>query len=287
MKLKIDVLSDLHADFYFHGPLNEYTIHNLYGRILQKGGDVLVVAGNIGHDNDRNIRVLKLIREVFGYRHILCVLGNHDYYLPDPGASGSYRNDSRLRAAEMRDLIDAEEGMRCLDGEVVEIGGVRFGGCDSWYDATYIERHFPKGNREETEAYVSRFWEKTMSDADYLRGVDRRAFAAAEKEKIRRICRKVDVMITHVNPSIEKEHVPARWREMETTGYFTFDGTEFLESGSMKYWIFGHTHERMEYEAYGVKCLCNPMGYPDESLDGLGVEPMRIEIQDVGRGRKF
>ena len=51
----------------------------------------------------------------------------------------------------------------------------------------------------------------------------------------------------------------------------------WVESGSMEYWIFGHTHERMEYEAYGVKCHCIPMGYPGESLNGMGVTHMRIE----------
>lgn len=32
----------------------------------------------------------------------------------------------------------------------------------------------------------------------------------------------------------------------------------------MKYWIFGHTHEQIEYSEHNVKCLCNPFGYPKE-----------------------
>ncbi len=32
----------------------------------------------------------------------------------------------------------------------------------------------------------------------------------------------------------------------------------------MKYWIYGHTHDAMEYELHEVKCICNSLGYPGE-----------------------
>jgi len=28
--------------------------------------------------------------------------------------------------------------------------------------------------------------------------------------------------------------------------FFTFDGHRLMQNGSMKYWIFGHTHDRLE-----------------------------------------
>lgn len=281
--MTIDILSDLHTDFYFHRPPDEKKILSLYGNALREGGDVLVVAGDLGHNNRQSLQVLRKIREVFGYRYILCVLGNHDHYLIDPEAAGNYRNSSLRRAERMRKMINDEEGMRCLDGDVLEIDGVRFGGCDGWYDGRYIQRHFPgEGSAKETEEFVSRLWRGTMADSRYLKGMDWRGHAEREKEKLRRIHDRVDVMITHVNPSIEREHTSPRYRDMETTGFFTFDGAEFLEKGSMKYWIFGHSHERIEYETHGVKCLCNAMGYPGESMDGRGVEPMRMVFDHGG-----
>ena len=57
-------------------------------------------------------------------------------------------------------------------------------------------------------------------------------------------------------------------RVHETTGFFTFDGSKYLKEGSMKYWIFGHTHDQTEFEMEGVKCICNPMGYPSENNYG-------------------
>jgi predicted MPP superfamily phosphohydrolase len=82
----IDTLSDLHIDFYFHKVPSKKAVETIYTHIFtdnqkRSPGDVLIVAGDIGHYNKQNIDVLKKIKEVFKYKHIVCVLGNHDYYL--------------------------------------------------------------------------------------------------------------------------------------------------------------------------------------------------------------
>ena len=38
--------------------------------------DILAVSID---DNEQNIKMLKILKEY--YKHIICVLGNHDYYL--------------------------------------------------------------------------------------------------------------------------------------------------------------------------------------------------------------
>ncbi len=281
--MKIDILSDLHIDFYFRKKPAEDQIRTLYESILgnhngYSTGDMLIVAGDIGHYNKQNIQALKRIKDVFGYQHIICVLGNHDYYLIDHASRANYGQNSLERVQRMRELINKEEGMYCLDGNIIEINGVKFGGCDSWYDGEYIRRHFWKKDEEYMKGYVSLLWRRSMADADYIYGMEWQAYAKHQKQKLESIYQKADVMITHINPSIEKVHTNEKYRNEDTTGYFTFDGSHFLKEGSMQYWIFGHTHDRMEYEAHGVKCLCNPMGYPNESLNGQSIQPMQIEI---------
>ncbi len=275
--MKIDILSDLHIDFYFRKKPTEDKIQSLYKNLLGNA-DVLIVAGDIGHYNKQNIQTLKLIKEVFGYRHILCVLGNHDYYLIDGSSQRNYNYRSFFRAERMRELINSVEGMYCLDGDIIEIDGVKFGGCDGWYDGEYIRRHFWKKDEEYMKGYISLLWRRTMADADYLFDMDWQAYAGLQKEKIRSIYQETDVMITHINPSIKKEHTHKKFRDEDTTGYFTFDGEEFLKNGSMRYWIFGHTHDRTEYKEHGVQCLCNPMGYPNENMNGNCARAMHIEI---------
>jgi metallophosphoesterase superfamily enzyme len=263
----IDILSDLHVDFYFKFKKPEpKAVESLYSHIIldnQKRdvGDVLIVAGDIGHYNSQNINVLKLIKEIFGYKHIICVLGNHDYYLIDRPSKSKYFLKSVYRAERMREIINSSEGMYCLDGEVVEIDGIKFGGCDGWYDGEYTKRYF--GNK--TDEYLDKLWGATMNDAYNIYSFNWQEYAKLEKQKIEKIYKNVDVMITHINPSIQKEHTSVSFREEDTTGFFTFDGSKYLEGGSMKYWVFGHTHTEISYECSGVKCICNPMGYPGEN----------------------
>jgi len=285
--MKIDILSDLHVDFYFRKKPTESSVRELYGNILgdntghreiTQGGDILVVAGDIGHHNKQNIQVLKLIKEIFGYKHIICVLGNHDYYLIDHASRENYGYHSIFRTERMRDIINKEDGMHCLDGNMIEIDGIKFGGCDSWYDGAYIREHFWKKSEEYMYGYISLLWRRTMADSVYLLAMDWQAYAKVEKEKLQRIYHDVDVMITHINPSVKKEHTDRMYRDEDTTGFFTFDGSKLLKNGNMKHWIFGHTHNRTKYEMYGIKCICNPMGYPNESINGHNIRPMQIEV---------
>ncbi|BDY13996.1 metallophosphoesterase [Hydrogenimonas cancrithermarum] len=265
-KMKIDILSDLHADFWFRPsrPLEMEDVKKLFLASFFKHegdtpGDVLVVAGDLGHYNEQNARLLANLRDLFGYRAILCVLGNHDYYLLSK-EKAVYQNDSFARVAEMRRLLGEMEDIHCLDGNVVEIDGVRFGGCDGWYDGEYAMRHLGM-NRSQ----VLDLWRRSMNDARYIHGMgDWMTFAETQKECIGKIAGEVDVMITHVNPSIGRSDVSKPWRNEEIMAFYSFDGEEILKRGSMRYWIFGHTHHRIKYEKHGVKCLCNPLGYPED-----------------------
>ena len=271
--MTIDILSDLHLDFYFSKKPRAEAVQSVYGHIFtnnqkRKVGDILVIAGDLGHYNTQNIRVLELIKEVFGYKHIVCVLGNHDYYLLDNASKNNYRHKSLNRVEKMRERINEIDGMYCLDGNIIEIEGVHIGGCDGWYDGEYIRKHFNKKSEGYMNTHVSMLWQRTMADAHYIFGMDWQPYAKQEKDKIEKIYKCVDIMITHVNPSTEKEHTDKMYRNEDTTGYFTFDGLKYLKEGSMKYWIYGHTHTVAEHEIDGVKCICNPMGYPSESDNG-------------------
>ena len=270
--MTIDILSDLHIDFYFRHYITPEAVESIYAHIFTDNGrrnvgDVIVIAGDLGHYNNQNIEVLKLIKEVFKYRHIICVLGNHDYYLIDNTSKKEFVNESLERVKHMRSLINEQNGMYCLNGDVIEIDGVKIGGCDSWYDGEYIKKHFKDQvwNIKKDDSYIESLWRRKMIDDGHIYGINRQYLADLEKEKIEKIYKDVDVMVTHVNPSLDKEHTDKKFREQETTGFFTFDGSKYLKEGSMKYWVFGHSHINAEFEVHGVQCISNQMGYPSES----------------------
>ncbi|MGE3301320.1 MAG: metallophosphoesterase, partial [Arcobacter sp.] len=95
----VDILSDLHLDFYFKPHLTTLeNVSSFFEPIFTNNGtrtigDVLIIAGDIGHYNAQNIEVLKIFQKKF-YKHIICVLGNHDYYLVNGEARYSFENNS-------------------------------------------------------------------------------------------------------------------------------------------------------------------------------------------------
>ena len=109
--MKIDILSDLHLDFYFNPTVDITTknVKSFFDSIFTKDDDVdtLIIAGDIGHYNYQNIEVLKIIKKEY-YKNIICVLGNHDYYLLNDAIKKQYDNNSFNRVKEMRELINNE-----------------------------------------------------------------------------------------------------------------------------------------------------------------------------------
>lgn len=263
--MKIDILSDLHIDFYLkYSVMTEKNIVSFFKPILGDGGDVLIIAGDIGHDNGQNLALARTLHQNF-YKYIICVLGNHDYYI----ANQYEFKDSFERASQMRALLNSEDGIFCLDSSVAEIEGVRFGGADSWYDRSYIKKYFPLCTVSDADA----LWGEFMNDSNYIYGIKKfDDIAKIEQEKLERVYQKCDVMITHVNPSFDEKHIDKEYKNSAANTFFTFDGSKFYQNGIMKYWIFGHTHKPIEYEINGIKFLCNPLGYPNESDFGEKVK---------------
>lgn len=140
--MKIDILSDVHFDNYFYNKYKSDDVIKFYSQIIDFNncGDVLVIAGDLGHDNEQNIKILKILKEY--YKSIICVLGNHDYYLMGKTNQKLFSN-SFERVENMRSLINSKDGMYCLNGNIIEIDGVKFGGADSWYDDGYLNVNYP------------------------------------------------------------------------------------------------------------------------------------------------
>ena len=268
--MKIDILSDIHFDYHFPHrgpyPYDVDSIRKKFDPLFLKEnreiGEILIIAGDIGHYNDQNIAILKIIKELY-YKQIICVLGNHDYYLVSLVQKDTYE-DSYARVTEMRELINREEGMYCLDGNVIEINGIRFGGCDSSYSNAFIKAHFPKADHPKGN---NEMWRRCMYDASAMVGINQyNQLYKEEILKVEQVYKECDVMITHVNPSYLKEHMSPFFANNITSTFFCFDGHKYLQNGTMKYWIFGHTHDKIEYEFSGVKCVCNPLGSPQEQV---------------------
>lgn len=127
--------------------------------------------------------------------------------------------------------------------------------------------------------YVNLLWKQYINDSRLIYGINNfDTIYKIEMEKLEKIYQNCDVMITHVNPSCSEEHINEKYHNNPTNTFFTFDGSKYYNNGTMKYWIFGHTHDSIEYEIGDVKFLCNPLGYPHESNFGNNAKIMSFEI---------
>ena len=278
--MKVDILSDLHLDFYFkQNGVTTSEVAELFTPIFTQNnsrslGDVLVIAGDIGHYNEQNIEILKILQDKY-YKYIVCVLGNHDYFISNRIQEDNYEDNSFNRVKQMRDLINTQKNMFCLDGDVVEIDGVKFGGCDGWYDGSYLKYHYPFGRFSQKSN--NQLWSNCMNmDFRFIRGISNfDDIFKVELPKIQSVYQECDVMITHINPSYLQEHLSKQYSKQQSNMFFCFNGHEYINNGSMKYWIFGHTHDSLSYKYKGVECICNSMGFHDNDIPII----KSIEIQ--------
>ena len=281
--MTIDILSDLHLDFYFNSELktDEDAVKSIFDPIFlnnstKEPSKVLIIAGDIGHYNSQNIEVLKIFQKLY-YKYIVCVLGNHDYYLLNESIKEEYKNNSFNRAKELKELINSEENIYCLDGDIVDIEGIKFGGAMSWYSDDYIKTYFPNDSVNQ----INTNWKQDNSDSKYIFNPSIKNFddiLKLELPKIEAVYKKCDIMITHINPSFKHSHINKAYTNDKNNTFFTSNMHKYIYNGNMKYWVFGHTHDEIEYIIDNVKCICNPMGYPNESQYGDWVWIKTIEV---------
>ncbi len=230
--MKIQILSDLHIEF------GEFTVP-------KTDADVVVFAGDI----HVGIEGLEWIQSQNINKPLIYVMGNHEYYHHD------------------FDLIEeiktqADQNTHILDGNSVEIAGVRFLGCTLWTD------FFLFG--EEEKPAVMDHTEKGMADFRLIT-LNKKRFTPEDSIQLHEVQRDwlksqlalpfdgKTVIVTHHFPSPKSIH-PKFANDMLTPA-FGSDLEALMDADNTPLWIHGHTHEAFDYEVKGTRVICNPRGY--------------------------
>lgn len=291
--MKFAILGDTHFDFWLNTNFREKHFHLQFRKLLESAeADVLLLPGDIGHYNAQNIKCLEYMRQYFD--RVVVTFGNHDYYLVTNsvrdkyryGAKGDINRPSHARVDEMKKMIEDAEGIDYVDGNVIEIDGIRIGGSTGWYDGSLLlqRKKYDDVNLE---------WRLQMNDANLIYprgnndGVKFDRLFHEQKHRIDDVYQQCDIMMTHVSPLSEWKQFVEMYEfdpdkasrdpncaiEHEALkdyrAFYCFDGKEHLENGSMKHWVFGHTHRNFSrtYERQDGKSIqihCNSIGYPDK-----------------------
>lgn len=267
--MKIDFISDLHIDFWKY-PLHEHLD-------MDNDSEVLVIAGDLGHYISQDRLFLEECKKF--YKRVLLVRGNHDMYLVSRKQQEKYKYNSWNRIKEYKEMCE-EIGIDYLDGDVIEINGIKFGGVGMSWDASYLK--LLESKTPETPESIKQMFERSMNDSKLIMSrkpptyygmygkdilgttFDPYKYFKEEYEKLSTIddC---DVMISHYGPVAPFEDMPYEFRYSPTSAFYYFDGRKDVKRIKPKIWVFGHTHDTYDFMYDETRLICNPLGYPGEN----------------------
>jgi len=232
-------------------------------------GDILVIAGDLSHSNIQTKHLLLELKKY--YKEIIVTFGNHDMYLLSNSVIYKYKSKSENRIKELKEICN-EIDVYFLDGNVIEIQGIKFGGTCSWYDLPEDKdiRNWKKvmnDSRKIYNGYTVQSYGMYHNYSQPSSNWDTQKFWESEKTKLVQIAEEgCDVFITHValNEPTVKEGMEQQYENDVNNQFYYTHNIELLKQSGCKYHIHGHTHQDLDYEKDSIKILCNAIGYPSE-----------------------
>lgn len=263
----IQYASDLHLEF---GMNSRYV--TVYG--LTKGGDILLLAGDVGYLQRRRIE-----KDPFfdwcsrHFRETIIVPGNHEYYL-DPVAREGRQDGIPVE----KTLVDYEykvrDNVRYLNNRSMTIGDVEIFATTLWTitdPRCYVGIQTGMNDCHQIIYDGHRLW---ADDYTKLHGICRDWLAAA----LEKSTAKHKVVLTHHCPSTARKFD----RYEPSGGLFTafhVDMYPFIQEHDIDAWIYGHTHYNgasgtvlPSANPNGTKLLCNQLGYVELYEDEFGFQ---------------
>lgn len=270
MSIKIDFISDIHLDFWVRelapgNKLNKLINIFITNTLKPLDGDVLVIAGDLGHYYHQDTELLRQLKTF--YKEIIIVMGNHDLYLVSSGQQKKYNKNSFNRIVEMKEFCK-EHNIHYLDGDTITINNVRIGGVGMWYNLP-------------TQGHIAQ-WNKVMNDSnlimegtspykmllDYyhyekISAFDTQKHYLNEVQKLKNL--KCDVLVTHVPPVLIPNELKGRYVDDRNNIFYESDNFENVFKTEAKLIISGHVHDVYDYKISNIiRHVINPLGYKQE-----------------------
>ena len=246
--MKIQILSDLHLD---HG--GTLPAH-------RPDADVIVLAGDLCPYTEGLIEMLA--RRWKSARHIVYVLGNHEFY-------GTRIDRTRARIAKEC----AAAGIHLLDPGTVRIEGVRWIGATLWTDfaldgkANEVGAHLRASRSINDFSGMIRYRDRDFTTGDSVRyhRTDR-AYIERELRRARQAGEQV-VVVTHHAPS--PRSVRPWFRGDPLNPAFASDLDRLIKRYQPSLWIHGHMHDPVNERLGETRIVANPAGYAHENKRGF------------------
>jgi predicted phosphodiesterase len=266
--MKFALVSDIHVD------LNRWDWECLEN--MDPDVNTLVVAGDISNDVREASRWLILAKQRF--TNVVWVAGNHDFYNLGFHQTRVYDREFEEKwpyPHDMPEMLDHYQrwsdtnGITFLHRNKVVIDGVTFVGATGWHD-------YRAGDPYSTEDQIKVWyevlndrtipWQRGLIQPDHLKPFDA---GVRDWEYIRDQIPMIEgpvVAVTH--------HIPNRrflWQRPHDRvwtllhGSFANTRMESIVDPKIRYWIYGHTHQRDMASIGPTTYVCNAKGYRGEN----------------------
>lgn len=247
--MKLRVMSDLHLEGNA----------GFMKRVEYNGEDGIVLAGDIHVGAKNVIDVLSKFLQI-GFPKIFYVPGNHEYYKGSLKAFDSELNSSSL--LRYMDKVWNLSDWNYSDNKINIIGDTL------WTD-------FQDSPAGELAALASITDFRLIEDLT-IQECKKRNNAAKSYLKACHNLLNPQLIVTHFLPSnacIHEKFRDLRWLNM----YFANNMENWILDLPKMTWVFGHTHESMDFMLGNVRMVCNPLGYSHEQNPGFDINKV-IEI---------
>jgi predicted phosphodiesterase len=243
--MRLLILSDLHLEVWrADAPAIDLTTSR---------PDVVILAGDI----DTGSNAIAWAARTFGALPVLYVHGNHEGY----GHQLERMQDAVRDACASANAHGAN--IRLLDGDAVELDGVRFLGITLWTDFLLFGAERQEEALQAAQAYMPDYKRiSTGGDTPRLLCAADTAQLHAQhrawlEQQLAQPFNGKTVVITHMAPSmlsVEEQYAanlgsPAFASQLDTL------------VAQADLWVHGHMHASLDYRIKDCRVVCNPCGY--------------------------
>lgn len=248
--MRLRILSDLHVD------VHPYSVADA------SDCDVVIIAGDVAERLSTH-SIEWLAREIRsrGWR-CLYVPGNHDFWKTRYAAEVD-----RARAAALEHGIDL-----LVDGDVVEIGGVRFVGATLWTDYLVADAQAVSMRDADDRGTGMRDHRRIRwgDGAQRFRPAEalfeHRRHRAAIEAALETPFDGPTVVVTHHAPHPSSLKAGAVTRPVDAS--YASDLTDLMDRYRPALWVHGHVHASRDYMVGETRIVANPRGYVFETGHG-------------------
>lgn len=268
--MKFRILSDIHSDYYqgihfeksntYQPTLDKLTdlLNAKYpiiedDEVLILGGDLGIVMNSQKQISETYVSILKYLRS--RWKTIIMIAGNHEYY---------YAKSTKIVDTLLRSLCE-ELDIYFLQKDILEFKGFTFVGCVLWSDLSYNDwlKFNPKMRNlfNNYKAYKQHYQDNLSWLTTTLKNLRAR-------ENV--------IVMTHYPPIPDLIH-PKLFKDPKVRiTALTNDLSSVILKHELcpRFWICGHSHERMQLEKFGIQFYLNPLGRHFEQRDS----PLSTEL---------